>query len=193
MAVDTQNSGEDSVAEIAPDGDVVFIVGRENVRLRVHSLILRSASKIFGAMFGPNWSEGQRLSKDLPTEVSLPEDDAEAMRTILCVIHLRNDLVPEHLTTQDFLQIAIEVDKYDLTIALKFASSVWLNLPSRAPLGITSIEQTKHLMAAAFLFGNTNMFKRHTETLILDYGGSYLSLFKDERITQVIPSKIFCT
>jgi len=35
------------------------------------------------------------------------------------------------------------------------------------------------------------MFKRHTETLILDYGGSYLSLFKDESMNQVIPSKIF--
>ena len=77
-------------------------------------------------MFGLDWSEGQRLSKESPTEVPLLEDYADAMQTICCIVHHRNDLAPRYLTAKEVLQIAIEVDKYDLKIALKYASVEWL-------------------------------------------------------------------
>jgi hypothetical protein len=48
----------DPVPDISPDGDVVLVVGPRNVRLRIQSQCLRCASKVFGAMFGPTWSEG---------------------------------------------------------------------------------------------------------------------------------------
>src|SRR5437667_9691364 len=108
-----RNDKPDRVADISPDGDVILIVGVENLRLKVYSQCLRSASKIFGAMFGPDWTEGQRLSKESPTEVPLLEDDADAMWMICCIVHHRNDLVPQHLTAKEVLQIAIEVDKYE--------------------------------------------------------------------------------
>ena len=38
------------------------------------------------------------------------------------VIHHRNDDVPQSLSPNEVLQIAIEADKYDLTAALKYAS-----------------------------------------------------------------------
>jgi hypothetical protein len=60
-----RNGKSDPVADISPDGDVVLVVGPRNVRLRIHSQCLRCASKVFGAMFGPHWSEGQGLSKVL--------------------------------------------------------------------------------------------------------------------------------
>jgi hypothetical protein len=122
MDTTMRHCGHDRVADITPDGDVVLIVGEENLRLRVYSQFLLSASKVFGAMFLPHWSEGQRLCKEALTEILLPEDDADAMRIICYIIHHRNDLVPRHLTTRDILRIAIEVDKYDLKIALEPAS-----------------------------------------------------------------------
>jgi hypothetical protein len=70
------NIQPDCVTDILPDGDVVLVVGGDNIRLRVYSQCLRSASQVFAAMFGPNWSDGQRLSRESPTEVPLPEDDA---------------------------------------------------------------------------------------------------------------------
>jgi hypothetical protein len=90
-----RNGKSDPVADISPDGDVVLVVGPWNVRLRIHSQCLRCASKVFGAVFGPHWSEGQGLSKESPREVPLVEDDADALRTICCVIHYRNDNVPQ--------------------------------------------------------------------------------------------------
>ncbi|MCJ1439292.1 hypothetical protein MMC27_008684 [Xylographa pallens] len=177
----------DRVADIAPDGDVVLIVGVENIRLRVYSQCLRSASNTFGAMFGPDWNEGQRLSKESPTEVPLLEDDAEAMRTICCVVHHRNDLVPQHLTAKEVLQISIEVDKYDLKVALKYASVEWLK-----PRVNAERVEMGNLLAAAFLFDNTDVFMAHTIALILHYHGSYLAFLDDEFTSQIIPSSTFC-
>ncbi|PVH91394.1 hypothetical protein DM02DRAFT_664040 [Periconia macrospinosa] len=183
----TKRDGEpDQVVNISRDGDVILIVGAENVRLRVQSQCLRSASKTFSAMFGPRWSEGQRLSKGSPTEVPLPEDDADAMRTICCIVHHRNDLVSQHLTAKEILRIAIGVDKYDLKIALKYASVEWLK-----PRVNAEREEMGHLLAAAFLFDNTDAFMAHTITLILRYNGSYLDFLDDDFTSQIIPSRVF--
>ncbi|KAF1365202.1 hypothetical protein EJ07DRAFT_161287 [Lizonia empirigonia] len=183
----TKRNGEpDRVVDISPDGDIILIIGAENVRLRVHSQCLRSASKPFGAMFGSRWSEGQGLSKGSPTEVPLPEDDANAMRTICYIIHHRNGLVSQHLMTKEVLQIAIEVDKYDLKIALKYASVEWLK-----PRVNAEREEMGHLLVAAFLFDNTDAFMTHTITLILHYNGSYLDFLDDEFTSQIIPSRAF--
>jgi len=182
-----RNDKLDRAADISPDGDITLIVGVENLRLKVYSQCLRSASKIFGAMFGPDWSEGQRLSKNSPTEVPLLEDDADAMWTICCIVHHRNDLVPQHLTAKEVLQIAIEVDKYDLKIALKYASVGWLK-----PRVNAERMEMGHLLAAAFLFDNTDVFMAHTLVLILHYTGSYLDFLDDEFTSQIIPSRTFC-
>ena len=116
-----RNCKLDPVPDISPDGDVVLVVGPRNVRLRIQSQVLRCASKVFGAMFGPTWSEGQGLSKESPREVRLVEDDADALQIICRVIHHRNNDVPQSLTPKEVLQITIEADKYDLNIALKYA------------------------------------------------------------------------
>jgi len=177
----------DPVTDISPDGDVVPVVGPRNVRLRIQSQCLRCASKVFGAMFGPTWSEGQGLSKESPQEVRLVEDDADALRIICCVIHHRNNDVPQSPTPIEVLQIAIEADKYDLNIALKYAKAQWLKprgRPERVDMG--------YLLAAAFLFGDMGMFVAHALGLILHYTGSYLEFFDDEITSQTVPWKTFC-
>jgi hypothetical protein len=189
----SEEDKEDGVADtdIAPDGDVVLIVGAENVRLRVYSQHLRTASKIFSAMFGSSWSEGQRISRESPTEVPLPADDADAMRTICCIIHHRNDLVvPEALTQRAILEIAIAVDKYDLTIALKHASSELVMTQLGSGL---KMEPVGHLLAAAYLFDNTKAFEECIRELVLDHSESYRVLVNNGIISRILPSVTFCT
>jgi hypothetical protein len=170
----TKRSDEpEQVGDIAPHGDVILIVGAEEVRLRVHSRCLQSASKMFAALFGPYWSEGQKLLKESPMTLPLPQDDANAMRTICYILHHRNDLVPRHPRTKEILQIAMEVDKYDLSIALKYVSLEWLK-----PRVNAAREEMGHLLAAAFLFKDTDAFMANTTTLILHYNASY-SAFLD--------------
>ena len=109
------------------------------------------------------------------------------MRTICCIVHHRNDLVPQHLTAKEVLQITIEIDKYDLKITLKYASVEWLK-----PRVNAERVEMEHLLSAAFLFDNTDVFMAHTLALILHYNESYLDFLDDEFTSQIIPSRSFC-
>lgn len=99
-----------------------LVVGPRNIRLKIQSQCLRCASKVFDAMFKIQWTESQGLSKESPGKILLVEDNADALRILCFVIHHRNDDVPQSLSPNEVLQIAIEADKYDLTAALKYAS-----------------------------------------------------------------------
>jgi len=177
----------DSVVEIFPNGDVILVVGPQAIRLKVQSLFIRSASKVFSAMLGPDWSEGQGLSRGGSREIILVEDDAEALRIICCVIHHRNDDVPQTLTPEQVLQIAIAADKYNLTVALRYAIAQWLkysDIPKMADMG--------YLMVSALLFSDRDAFANNTLALVLYYTSPYLELFEDEKISQFIPYKMIC-
>lgn len=90
------------------------------------------------------------------------EDNVDALRILCFIIHHRNDGVPQSLSPNKVLQVAIEADKYDLTVALKYASIQWLKPrcnAQRVDMG--------YLLAAAFLFGDVDMFVAHTLTLML--------------------------
>ena len=189
MEVPDRNDKPCPLSDIAPDGDVVLVVGPQHVRLRVHSQCLRCASKTFGVMFGPDWSEGQGLSKNSPQEIPLVDDDADALRTICCIIHHRNDAVPpsQSLTPKEILQIAITSDKYDLGIALKYASAQWLK-----PRDCADMMDMGYLLAAAFLFDETELFAANTLALILQCKGSYLELMDDKVLNEFLPWKTIC-
>jgi hypothetical protein len=91
-------------------------------------------------------------------------------------------------TPREVLQIAIEADAYNLGVALKYASAEWLR-----PRGSTDKVDMGYFMAAAFFFGDMEMFIAYTVELILHYEGSYLELLGNAIIRQIVPWKIICT
>jgi hypothetical protein len=178
---------KDQVVDITPDGDVVLVVGAENLRLRVYSSHLRTASKIFAVMFGPHWSEGQKLSTEAPKEVPLPEDDPDAMQIICNFLHHRSKLVSGNVTSKEVLQLAILVDKYDLKDTLTFPSLQWLR-----PRLSGEMMESGYFLAAAYLFDNNDAFIIYTRTLVLENFATYLALMKDEKLGQILPPQIYC-
>ena len=180
------NSELDPLPDISLNGDVVLVVGPRQIQLRVHSRCLRCASKVFDAMFGSAWTEGQGLCQESPREVLLPEDDANALHTICLVLHHRNDDVREGLTAREVLQIAILADKYDLGVALKYAKEQWLKSE-----GIVNMLDMTYLMAAAFLFADMDAFVATTRRLIFDYEGSYRKLADDNAIREILTWETF--
>lgn len=174
------------VAEIAEDGDLVLVVGPENVKILVHSLFLKAASKPFSAMLSPNWKEGQHiLDRDGPVELSLPEDHAEGLKHICAVIHHRNELLPKDLKATVILEIAIMADKYDFTGALRFAYEYWLQPQARIP------QDTMVIAASAYLFRNAQAFRELTKDMVLDYSGPYPALSCEE-VEFAVEWKVFC-
>lgn len=180
---DTQKK---TLVEIAPDGDLILIVGPEEAKLLVHSMLLRAVSRVFSVMFRPDWKEGQDLlDRDGPTELPLPEDNAAALKIICCIIHHRNREIPQTLAAGDILAVAVTADKYDCLHALRFASESWL----RPSTGESS--NLMLLTAAAYLFQNAQAFKEITRALILDYDGPYLALSCEE-VESAMTWRVFC-
>ena len=181
------NDNSDIVEDISPGGDVILVVGPCNVQLRVQSQCLRDASKVFRDMLDPDRTEPPNLSGETIQRVSLAKDNADALRTICCVIHHRNHMVPQAVTPKDVLRLALEAKKYDLLVALKYASASWLK-----PSGDEVMVDMAYLMAAAFVFSDMDTFAAHTLALILNYKGSYLGLLEDDTVSRVIPWNTFC-
>ncbi|CZS92494.1 uncharacterized protein RAG0_03095 [Rhynchosporium agropyri] len=171
---------------ITTDGDTVFVIGPDEARLCVHSYILQTASTVFRAMLGPLYSEGQRSGLiGSKKEIWLPEDDAEAMRTMCAVIHHRNDVVPEEMSSSKILRLSIVADKYICTIALKHATSHWLDHHN-----VASLKERMELMTAAYLLDHAQAFSAITYTMIMEHAGSYLALARDQ-VDFGVPWEVF--
>ena len=97
-----RDNEQSRTVEIAEEGDVVLVVGPEKLKLRANSLFLKTASKPFSAMFGPEWKEGRSLfGRDGPVELPLPEEYGAALELICAIIHHKNNMVPQTLAADD--------------------------------------------------------------------------------------------
>ncbi|KAH6625532.1 hypothetical protein C7974DRAFT_455732 [Boeremia exigua] len=164
-----------STVDIADNSDVILIVGPKEKRLRVSSLSLANASKVFRSMFGPHFREGQKLgdSSSCIREVPMPEDNADAMEIICNIIHFRS--VPENINADLLLHAAIEADKFNCRNVVHHASTLWLNQAESKEL----IELAQ-LMASSYLLNNSRAFGQITLKMIFCHQGSYLPLAEQE-------------
>ncbi|KAF4411352.1 hypothetical protein K4K60_005188 [Colletotrichum sp. SAR11_57] len=120
----TASDDASKIIDVAADGDIIVIVGPDKRKFRVHSIMLKSASKVFNAMLGPNFAEGRQLRNDSlhgeNTEIKLPEDNAYGMSTIFHLLHHRVDKLPNPMPAALLFQLGIAADKYDLVSTLKY-------------------------------------------------------------------------
>ncbi|KAJ4129015.1 hypothetical protein NW768_007544 [Fusarium equiseti] len=180
----TTDKEQNRDVDIAPDGDLILVVGPEQTKLRVSSALLMAASKPFSVMLGKNWKEGHDMrSRDEPYHLSMPEDDAAALRVICCIIHYQNDKIPQTFPAIEVLEVAIAADKYDMVNAMKFASDTWLRVPGKD----TEILIT--LAAAAYLLENAQAFRNITKALVINCLGPYTAL-ENHEVQAVLPWRL---
>lgn len=186
MAGTTEQNEKDvrTVINVAAAGDVILIVGPERLKLRVQSLVLKSVSKPFSAMLSQRWTRHEHATDEL-SELLLSDDDAVGMKYMRMVVHHQNKMMPEVLAAHDILKVAVMADKYDLVNAFVFTSTAWLSPNEKMA------EELMVLVAATLLFQNKQAFKAVTKTLILEYGGSYLTLV-DQDLESIMNWRIVC-
>ncbi|GAB1315512.1 hypothetical protein MFIFM68171_05722 [Madurella fahalii] len=151
---------ESPLESIAASGDVLLVIGTEGKRIRVQSLILRTASTVFNAMLGPHYTEGWDLSSESPKDIFLPEDDPEALRIIFNTIHYRLNTVDDPLDPPLVLRIAIMADKYDFIQALKLVSRDWLRCEN-----VVDAKKLWQLTMASGWLKSEKCFEENTLTL----------------------------
>lgn len=183
---------DSTVTEICPTGDIILVVGPpedKQLRLKVSSILLRSASKVFDAMFSPPWIESSRtLSHDSPQDIELPEDDSEAMKAICYAVHHRPDMIPlVDMSGKQILQAVRTIDKYDLSTAMQLVTDRWLRQKLRAK----SVEDLLYMAAAAAMLKNYKVFSKLTWLVMISHQGSYLRFHNDDQFRELFPPGIF--
>lgn len=154
---------------IAQSGDLVLAIGTPaNTKLLVSADVLKRASKVFAALLGPNFREGQKKGTSArPKEIELPEDNAKAMKDMCNLLHGNN--VPAVAWAKSFkspqiLAFAIVVDKYACAEYLHFQSQAIL-LAFHDRVTEPSMAVSCWIAAASYLLNQPLSFSIATERL----------------------------
>ena len=175
---------EQSVLELAREGDLILGLGKDETqkKLRVHSLFLRHASKVFEAMFSPRFKEGHILSSTCPEAIPFPDDNVDAMVEMCSVIHHRNECTTELLDADQIYNVAVAADKYDCTVALRLAFRAWIRVLDRGP----DARSLFKAMTAAYIFDDAAVFTSVTRDLVMHHPTNYTHIW-DSSISDFLP------
>ncbi|KAJ5008561.1 hypothetical protein K4K48_000120 [Colletotrichum sp. SAR 10_66] len=170
--------------EIAPNGEVILLVGPDSHPIRVHALILADASPVFKCLLKPTSSTYTEpaavlfATPDSPAHVTLPEDDPQAIETICRVLHSRIDDVVCDLADDEVLMVAMAADKYDCTAAMGLAVRHWLRadkleaIKNAARDGCIGFRRGDMLLAA-YWFRCEPVFEELTRLLVMGVAGGF--------------------
>ncbi|GJC83093.1 hypothetical protein ColLi_05931 [Colletotrichum liriopes] len=171
---------------VAPQGELVLVVGPSEVEIRVYALILSNASPVFASMLGrAGFGEGvalQDATPSNPARIPLPDDDPAAMETICRVIHGKTldagspgviDASPSEV-----LAVAMLADKYDCGPAMALAAEHWLKpetMEDMARWGYICPKR-RDLLIAAYWFKHEKGFEAGSRRLLAEVSGSFRPL-----------------
>lgn len=148
---------------IDEDGDVLLKAGCKEF-LASHK-VLAVASTVFRAMFTPGFQEGDWIrDQKHALELELPDDDPQALRLILKILHFsprpRNHT--PHIDLQ--LQLAQLADKYNCMVAIETDIKLWLNdytIDSHSPWTLLTA------ISIAFLLRHEKEYTKFTNQIAL--------------------------
>jgi hypothetical protein len=157
--------------DVCPYGDleIALVTSDIDVTYRVSSHQLCSCSPFFRAMLGPQSSfaeaSGLRLHQ-ISSSTSLfritaeEEHDPTALATVLYVLHGRAEHIPESVTFENLLEIAIICDYYDCAAAMRPWDEIWMS-PLRS---LSSNPGYEGWLFIAWVFGDQGVFGQMTES-----------------------------
>lgn len=178
----------DNSLVLAPEGDVILVVGGKRFRIHADSLFLKRHSTVFAALLGPNFREGQDLNTSSPKEILLPDDNPYAMTAICATMYHNFGHIPRNPTTDQVLSIIRHADKYDCYDVLTLPSQVYGWLKSDH---LTLGKDLANILAVSYLVRDQEAFKNASKALVWKYDGSFTDLANNV-ICDVLPWKTFC-
>ncbi|MCJ1288264.1 hypothetical protein MMC26_007619 [Xylographa opegraphella] len=168
------------VVEIDPKGDVVLVLNMSHAdkRLLVSSNILSMVSPVFAAMFSSQFKEGlQNVMSGIPSNITLPDDDAIAFEIICNVVHHQHKHVPVDLPLEQVVSIATIADKYELLESLYGYSVLWLQSGIKNCGGKPyDAGNWNKLLFIAYILDIPGEFLRISWEIILQHAGPCLNL-----------------
>ena len=117
------------ITTIDPKGDVCLITTDDKgskFGFVVCSKILSLASKVFAALFGPRFAEGNALvtARDAPLNIELHDGSPQGMQLMQEFLHFCTR--PETVALDDLQKLAVVVDKYQCHDIFVDQASKWM-------------------------------------------------------------------
>ncbi|KAJ4257346.1 hypothetical protein NW762_008464 [Fusarium torreyae] len=131
----TGPTGKDEIEvqpwKVVEDGNLILVVGDDEIKIQVASGFLKHISPVFKAMLNSTMSEGQALRErtgDEPVEIKLPADEP---RAVLHALRAQYGTDPGSLniSPRTIRDVAMFVDKYDMVVRFKPIGMLWLEMP----------------------------------------------------------------
>ena len=172
----------------------MLLVGPDKELIRASSKVLSLASPVFARMLGTYFAEGQSLlekgslenSLVPPTEVTLPEDDPEAMILFCDIIHYKKHATPD-IAFPLLAEMASLCDEYDSSLALNFAGEVWLSNCYGSKKGERCFAR---ILWISYALGNHRAFWRISREMTRVYNHDELARQKHEMACTSLPETI---
>ncbi|TKW50812.1 hypothetical protein CTA1_5308 [Colletotrichum tanaceti] len=176
--------------ELHPHADLVLVLRRGSTeparKYLVHSEVLVAASPYFTTLLGPNFCEGHALRSETRPEITLEEDDPEAMDVLLSALHHKTKSQHNNVDLQLLAHIARASDKYRCNVALSPWVFRWLQ-ESKHP-----DDTLEHglLLMAAYLFDAKDKFPTISAEAIKHLPLGFAASWADHDILSAFPDKI---
>ena len=175
-------------------GDLMLLVGPDKELIRTSSKVLSLASPVFARMLGTHFAEGQSLlekgslgnSAVSPTEVTLPDDDPEAMILFCDTIHYKQHATPV-IAFPLLAKMASLSDKYDCSVALSSVSDIWLSNFRGSKEGEDCYVR---MLWISYALGNHRVFSKISRYMIHEYCRDDLARHKHDENCKGLPETV---
>ncbi|KAF4460461.1 btb poz [Fusarium albosuccineum] len=166
---------EEVLERIAPDGDVIFVLGGK--KLLVQSSVLKNASSVFSASLAAGSNEFRMMasaaSNGEVAEIPLP-DDFDAFKLICLVIHHQGNTKHHDPSINKLVRIFQVARKYQLMDAISVSFDFWAK---RKYVAYEPDVATLWLLAVMYLLvEDQEHFQLLTRLLIFEHKGSFITL-----------------
>lgn len=169
-----------------------IIAGTGKTRLYVNSSILKAASPVFKAMFGPNFAEGASLRSSTMHEQLLPEDHELVAEWVFAMLHYAHNLVPEPISSLAIFEVAKFAHKYDLIDSLR--STVYTHYKFDAAIfdcpSSFNMKFSFEVLAAAYMFKLPDTFFALSNSLIVRSRGN-VQAHASREVFDYLPTEVF--
>ncbi|KAF4470202.1 hypothetical protein FALBO_2874 [Fusarium albosuccineum] len=188
-ASSAHSTHEPSMLQLYPNGDAILVIHhrtKQSIKCLISSTILRVASPYFDALFGSDFKEGAAVRQGDCPEITLQEDDPEAMEIILSILHFKYHERFNKLSPSQLASVARQSDKYSCNAALRPWISTWLS-------AIEDVSETKEiglLLTAAYFFRSTDSISAVSKGAVPHLTLDFEAEWSRNEMTAVLPFEI---
>ncbi|TGO80824.1 hypothetical protein BPOR_1678g00010 [Botrytis porri] len=166
----------------------------KEIHMLVSSKHMVLVSPVFKAMLQwSNFKEGYAMKAHGKVEVPLPDDDPDAMRILVDIVHCHHKDVPRKVKLSLLTHLAILVDKYRLHEAVQIYSDMWISQAKKkfpSSMAEDGIEVCLQWLCISWVFEKARDFTSLTRIFLQESTTSLAEMIRESNWDIPVPSSV---